>query len=59
MSLDMKDEDNLLILEQEIAILDDEELSNLIKVGRKYKKTLGYFYNRLIQEQRFRKQGAY
>ena len=59
MSLDMKDEDNLLILEQEIAILDDEELSNLIEVGKKYKKTLKYFYDRLVQEQKFRKQGAY
>ena len=58
MSLDMKDENNLLILEQEIAILDDEELYNLLKVGKKYKKTLGYFYDRLVQEQRFRKQGV-
>lgn len=59
MSLDMQDENNLLILEQEIAILDDEELSNLLKIGKKYKKTLGYFYERLAQEQKLRKQGAY
>jgi hypothetical protein len=59
MSLDMKDEDNLLILEQEIAILDDVELDNLVKVGKKYKKTLGYFYDRLTQEKKLRKQGVY
>lgn len=59
MTLDMQDENNLLILEQEIAMLDDEELSNLLKIGKKYKKTLGYFYERLAQEQRLRKQGAY
>jgi hypothetical protein len=59
MTLDMQDENNLLILEQEIAMLDDEELSNLLKIGKKYKKTLEYFYERLVQEQRLRKQGAY
>lgn len=58
MSLDKNDENGLIILEQEIAILDDEELNNLVKVGRKYKKTLGYFYDMLVQEKKLRKQGV-
>ena len=58
MSLDMKDENNLLILEQEIAILDDVELDNLVKVGKKYKKTLMYFYDILVKEKKLRKQGV-
>lgn len=58
MSLDMKDEDNLLILEQEIAILDEDELTNLVKVSKKYRKTLGYFYERVLQEKRIRKHGV-
>ena len=58
MFLDKDDENSLIILEQEVALLDDEELDNLIKVGKKYKNTLMYFYDILVKEKKLRKQGV-
>lgn len=59
LSLDTTDETHLSYIEQEIAILSDEDLSTLIRVGKKYRKTLGFFYERLLQEKNFRKQIAF
>lgn len=58
MILDKDDENKLIILEQEVALLEDDELDNLIKVGKKYRKTLTYFYNILVNEKKLRKQGV-
>ena len=58
MFLDKDDENKLIILEQEVALLEDDELDNLIKVGKKYRKTLTYFYNILVKEKKLRKQGV-
>lgn len=54
-TMDMDEEENLLILEQEIAMLDKDELNVCIKGARPYKKTFGYFYDRLINERNLRK----
>lgn len=55
-TMDMDEEENLLILEQEIALLDNNELKVCIKGAKKYKKTFAYFYDRLINERSLRKQ---
>ena len=54
-TMDMDEEENLLILEQEIAMLDKDELNVCIKGAKSYKKSFGYFYDRLINERNLRK----